>query len=238
MSHESRASRRSFEAPSWALSWDADRADDRRGLKIALAGALVIHAALLLVRLAEDEMVLQPVKAVLRPQLRDLVPSKPEPEPAPIPEPVREEPAVSPIRVAVPAELASPEPLPALEPLALQVELRSPPAEVLSFPEAPPPGPEPVPRFRGEMDRPVRVAGVDPVYTEAARRVREQGVVILDAVIDESGAVREIEVVKPLRFGLTEAAVRAVSTWRFEPARLDGRPIAVRYNLTVRFSLR
>ncbi|MFQ5527678.1 MAG: TonB family protein [Thermoanaerobaculia bacterium] len=55
---------------------------------------------------------------------------------------------------------------------------------------------------------------------------------------DESGEVTEIEVLKALGFGLTEAAVQAVETWRFEPARLDARPIPVRYNLTVRFSLR
>jgi protein TonB len=63
-------------------------------------------------------------------------------------------------------------------------------------------------------------------------------VVVLDAVIDTSGRVTEIDVLRALRFGLTKAAVRAVRTWRFEPACLDGRAVAVRYNLTVRFALK
>ena len=236
MSHTPRPSRPPFEAPAWALSWDADRTDDRRALRIGLACAVVLHAALLLVRVAEERVTLPPVDAVVRPQLRSLVPRRPEPPPPPQPAPA--EPAPSAHRVAVPAELAPPEPLPAVEPLPVPVEL--PPVSLRPFeiPPPPPPAPDQAVRFRAaEMDRPVRIAGVDPVYTEMARRVREQGVVILDAVIDETGAVGEIEVLKSLRFGLTESAVRAVSGWRFEPARLDGRPIAVRYHLTVRFAL-
>jgi outer membrane biosynthesis protein TonB len=52
--------------------------------------------------------------------------------------------------------------------------------------------------------------------------------VILDAVIDKTGRVTDLEALRELRFGLTRAAVRAVRTWQFEPARLDRRPLSVR----------
>ena len=35
----------------------------------------------------------------------------------------------------------------------------------------------------------------------------------------------------------TESAVEAVSTWRFEPATLEGKPVAVYYLVTVSFSV-
>ena len=41
---------------------------------------------------------------------------------------------------------------------------------------------------------------------------------------------------KPLP-GLTDAAVAAVSRWKYEPARLHGRPVEVYYNLTINFRL-
>ena len=40
---------------------------------------------------------------------------------------------------------------------------------------------------------------------------------------------------KPLP-GLTEAAVAALSRWKFEPARLHGQPVEVYYNVTISFS--
>lgn len=113
-------------------------------------------------------------------------------------------------------------------------------ADVFVIPSAPP-APEPAAdallRVGGDVLAPRRVSGPDPRYTEIARRACVKGVVILDAVIDREGRVRDIEVLKGLPFGLDREAVRAVSTWRFEPATLDGRPVDVRYVLTVRFDM-
>lgn len=99
-------------------------------------------------------------------------------------------------------------------------------------------------------DSPVRLSGamtpprlrpesrVEPRYTEAARRVHLSGTVILEAVIDERGEVRKVQVIKGLPLGLDQAAIDAVRHWRFEPARLGDRPVAVYFTLTVRFVLR
>jgi TonB family protein len=106
----------------------------------------------------------------------------------------------------------------------------------------PPPGDLDAPggapyRVGGEVSRPERIAGESPVYTEVARRARIQGVVILEAVIDEHGVVTATKVLKGLPMGLDHAAVDAVKTWRFRPALRGGEPVPVYYVLTVSFAL-
>lgn len=77
-----------------------------------------------------------------------------------------------------------------------------------------------------------------PAYTAEAKAARIQGVVILQATIDERGTVERVEILKGLPLGLGEAAAETVRRWRFEPARdRAGEPIAVTYNLTVNFTL-
>jgi protein TonB len=64
-----------------------------------------------------------------------------------------------------------------------------------------------------------------------------QGTVIVEAIIDKSGAVTAVRVLKPLPMGLDNAAAEAVKKWRFKPATLNGRPVAVYFVLTVNFQL-
>jgi TonB family protein len=76
-----------------------------------------------------------------------------------------------------------------------------------------------------------------PVYTELARRARVTGTVIVEAIIDENGDVKDVRVLKGLPMGLSQAAVDAVKTWRFKPATREGRPVPVYYVLTVNFQV-
>lgn len=87
------------------------------------------------------------------------------------------------------------------------------------------------------VSKPEILSRVDPRYTEAARRVRLQGTVIVEAFIDETGRVRDIKVLKGLPMGLDRSAVDAVSQWRFRPATFEGRPVKVLYSLTVNFQV-
>ncbi len=89
----------------------------------------------------------------------------------------------------------------------------------------------------GNVIQPVKIFSPAPQYTEEARQARIQGTVILQAIIDCRGFVTDVNVIKGLPLGLTEAAISAISQWRFEPATLDGRPVSVYYNLTVNFRL-
>jgi periplasmic protein TonB len=75
-------------------------------------------------------------------------------------------------------------------------------------------------------------------YSDAAMKVKVQGLVELVAVVTVDGRVTDIHVAKGLGFGLDEKAIEAVRTWRLTPARgPDGRPAAVREIIEVEFQL-
>jgi len=75
-------------------------------------------------------------------------------------------------------------------------------------------------------------------YSDAAMKVKVQGMVELVAIVTADGKVTDVHVAKGLGFGLDEKAVDAVRTWRLTPARgPDGRPAAVREIIEVQFQL-
>jgi len=65
---------------------------------------------------------------------------------------------------------------------------------------------------------------------------RKEGVVILEAVLDEEGAVRNVRVLRSIPL-LDDAAIQAVSKWRFTPTLLNGTPVPVVMTVTVSFQL-
>lgn len=81
---------------------------------------------------------------------------------------------------------------------------------------------------------------VQPEYPREARIGRFEGHVIMQAVIDRHGAVRDLEVLRtsPDDFdGFPEAALEAVKQWRYEPATKDGVPVDVYFTVFVDFTL-
>jgi TonB family protein len=64
-----------------------------------------------------------------------------------------------------------------------------------------------------------------------------QGKVLLWLVVTESGEVAVIQVRKPMGMGLDEKAIAGVQKWRFKPAKKDGKPVTVAFNLEVNFNL-
>jgi len=77
----------------------------------------------------------------------------------------------------------------------------------------------------------------EPEFSEEARKSKYQGEVTLLATITADGRTRDLLVVRSLGMGLDEKALEAVRTWRFEPAKKDGRPVAVQMNIIVNFHL-
>ncbi|HSP33194.1 MAG TPA: energy transducer TonB [Thermoanaerobaculia bacterium] len=102
-----------------------------------------------------------------------------------------------------------------------------------------PPRPLPPDTYRvgGDVHAPRVISRVEPTYPEEARRARISGIVIVEALIDKTGLVRDVQVLKPMPYGLDDAAVNAVKQWRFEPGMKDGQPVNVVFNLTVNFKL-
>lgn len=85
---------------------------------------------------------------------------------------------------------------------------------------------------------PVILKRQSPQYSKTARKAGTQGVVSLEAIIDEGGDVTNVRILRPVALGLDQAAAEALRKWRFQPALCDGVPVSVIYNSTVEFSLR
>jgi len=91
-------------------------------------------------------------------------------------------------------------------------------------------------RVGGSVLEPKKIRDVKPVYPEEAREAGISGLVILEAVIDREGLVRETRVLRSVP-GLDEAAEEAVSQWEYTPTLLKGQAVEVIMTVTVNFSL-
>jgi protein TonB len=112
------------------------------------------------------------------------------------------------------------------------------------LPEVPPPprpvvGPDgkiaPV-RVGGNIKPPVKIRDVKPVYPEEALQARVQGVVIIEALIDETGKVSDAKILRSIPL-FDQAALEAVRQWEFTPTVLNGVPVPVIMTTTVTFTL-
>src|SRR5216683_4816006 len=63
-----------------------------------------------------------------------------------------------------------------------------------------------------------------PVYTQEARSLRIEGEVLLEVVLEASGNLRVVRVVRGLGHGLDDNAVKAAEQIHFKPATRDGQP--------------
>ena len=63
-----------------------------------------------------------------------------------------------------------------------------------------------------------------PIYTDEARAQRIEGEVLLEVVLQATGKLRVVKIVRGLGHGLDDAAVRAAEQIRFKPALQDGQP--------------
>lgn len=74
---------------------------------------------------------------------------------------------------------------------------------------------------------PRRTKGSSPSYPDAAARDGAQGTVLLECVIDESGAVEACRVGHSVHPAVDRAAMDAIRRWRYEPARVADRPRSI-----------
>jgi len=206
--------------------------EDQKHVRFALIGAVVFHVALFIVNFPQfiaeaSEQKKQKVYVVQQVRFKPPPPKqqqeipKPRSKKVPIPDPTPDE----------------PEPIRLEEDIEPEIDL--PDTDLIfGVPDAPPP-PEPTGPIRvgGDVKPPKKLQAPNPQYTEIARKARIQGVVIVEAIIDKTGNVTNVKILKGLPMGLDQAAADAVARWRFEPATLNGKPVAVIYNLTVNFRL-
>ncbi|MEL7060159.1 MAG: energy transducer TonB [Acidobacteriota bacterium] len=210
--------------------------EDSRAMKIAIAIAVAFHLVLFAINFgflfpdeveAEEEKekkvyVVQQVRFKPPPPKQKQEIPKPKAKKVPIPDPTPDEPE--------PIVIDEPEP---------EVDIPDLDDVVFGIPDAPPAVPEPTGPLQvgGNVKKPEKISTPQPRYTEIARKARIQGVVIVQAIINKQGDVTNVKVLKGLPMGLDQEAVKAIKSWKFKPATLNGKPVEVYYNLTVNFRL-
>ncbi|PIQ22131.1 MAG: hypothetical protein COW65_04915 [Cytophagales bacterium CG18_big_fil_WC_8_21_14_2_50_42_9] len=73
-------------------------------------------------------------------------------------------------------------------------------------------------------------------YTKEAKKANVHGLVIAQFVVDTTGAVTDVNIVKKLGYGLDDEATRVINSFpKFKPAIQDGKPVSFRFTLPFRF---
>ena len=89
------------------------------------------------------------------------------------------------------------------------------------------------------LARPLYEVNPPPLYPRLARRMGKQGVVLLEVVVSAWGTVTDVKVASGSGSELLDAAaLDAVRGWRFSPGLRNGRSVAMRVRVPVRFELR
>ena len=104
-----------------------------------------------------------------------------------------------------------------------------------------PPEPAPPPHVAvNVLPRVDASASHEPEYPPVSRRLGEQGTVILEVLVDESGRATDAKLVQSSGFPrLDEAALAGVkASYRFVPGTVDGKPQPMRYTFKFTWKLR
>ena len=213
----------------------ADRSDDTQSMKVAWIGALIFHFLLFITvfpSVGGTTFEAEEREAVVIKRYKPPTPPKEQPKKkvikkstsrVPIPDPTPDE----------------PEPIVAEEVEFIEdTEVPIDADFVVGMPTGGPPVIDQGPmRVGGDIQEPEKIVHVNPEYPELARRARVEGIVILEAIIDRQGNVKDITMLRPLGLGLDVAAQEAVLQWKYTPTYYNGRPVEVVLTVTVQFQL-
>lgn len=217
-----------------------------RSILSTLLFVCLLHAAVILAVWSHPPAA-KPV-SLAAPTVQGMLIALPEPVAVSVPPVVESPPPPPPKKTEAPK---TPVPKPVQPPKPLPVETSIAPPETAITP-APPPAPVAVqapasaPVTPEPQAEPVQEPQVDassmkslaPKYPRLSRRLREQGTVLLEMLVLADGSIAELRVKTSSGFErLDQAALDAVKSWRFLPARRGGEAIAYRYVQPIEFSL-
>ena len=210
---------------------------DGKFLRVAFLFALTVHVIVLLIPWQKEPYVPQP-----EPVIEGFVLTPYDIEPPQLQ--VRNIVEIEPRTRKVPLPAADPEPE-MLEPLSEEVYVDQPvvydgETDELFLDRPEPPDPGIYNSWERDLVLPMRLeSSADPEYPELGVVSRTGGMVILQAVVDETGRVVELKILRaPVPdVGFSQAALDAVAAWRYRPGTVNGRPVAVRMTVQVEFSL-
>lgn len=94
------------------------------------------------------------------------------------------------------------------------------------------------PTYPGGMKKFYEFLGQNIKYPPLAVKNKVQGNVYISFNITPNGSVEDVKVIRPLGSGTDEEAVRVIKlAEKWNPGMVDGKPVTVRYNIPVKFSL-
>ena len=86
-------------------------------------------------------------------------------------------------------------------------------------------------------EMPVPIKSVAPAYPADMKRDGTSGLVVVQVAINENGDVVGCTVAKSSRVEFEAAAVQAVQSWKFKPAKKAGVAVSVKINVPVKFTV-
>ena len=97
---------------------------------------------------------------------------------------------------------------------------------------------EPLYALGPDVEPPVKISGENPNW-QSAYGTRRPGTILVEAILGSDGVLRDLAF-RPADLDPRMVAElrRSLASWRFQPARKDGRAVAVRYALTVHVDYR
>jgi len=224
---------------------------------LAIAVVMIAHLALLSLMIGQSPEITQ--QTVQPPVIQGMLvtatpPAKLEPTPAPP-------------KKVTPRPQPKPEPKPKPEPLVQQQQAETAPAIIEAPPPAPAEPEETTPAEIEQQPEPItepiaaqpteappletvmtevvppRVDAYQhnnppPKYPRLSKRLREEGTVLVQLLINKNGTVNEVEIKVSSGYPrLDKAAMKAVKQWRYTPASQGNKTIAYRYEQPVHFSM-
>ncbi|GAB3757433.1 energy transducer TonB [Spirosoma pomorum] len=94
------------------------------------------------------------------------------------------------------------------------------------------------PEFNGGMAALGQYLSKNLRYPAAAQRANVAGRVFVSFVVNTDGSIQDVSVLKGLGFGTDEEAIRVIKAMpKWRPGKQSGRPVRVKYNLPINFTL-
>lgn len=97
---------------------------------------------------------------------------------------------------------------------------------------------EQMPEFPGGADSMEKFIAANLVYPAKAKEMNLQGAVLVEFIVDTSGRVSNVRVIKGIGSGCDQEARRVVRMMpKWSPGKQKGEPVRVAYKLIIRFQL-
>jgi TonB family protein len=94
---------------------------------------------------------------------------------------------------------------------------------------------EPVYDLAKDITPPRLIHQVYPAYNPGSHGVRVSGKVLIRLIVSSTGLPKSPSIVQGLAAEVDQSALDAVKQWRFDPARREGMPVAVRVVVEINF---